>query len=109
MTLDPRPFVPSAPAEELLAHAGFLARLARALTDDAHAAADLVQETYRVALERPPRAGGALAGWLATVAANLARNARRGRRRRTERERGAARPERLDADGSALERLETQR
>lgn len=48
-------FEPIAP-DELLAHAGFLARLARELTRDEHVAADLVQETYRVALERPPRA-----------------------------------------------------
>src|SRR5262245_9721555 len=92
--------------DELLAHAGFLARLARELTKDEHAAADLVQETYRVALERPPRAEGTLRGWLATVLANLARNTRRSDARRGAREEAAARAELVEPAGQALERLE---
>jgi RNA polymerase sigma factor (sigma-70 family) len=95
--------------DELLAHAGFLARLARELTKDEHAAADLVQETYRVALERPPRTEGTLRGWLATVLANLARNMRRSDGRRSAREEAAARAELHEPDGQALERLELQK
>ncbi len=76
---------------------------------DPHSAADLVQDTYRVALERPPRRPGPLRGWLATVARSLARNARRGERRRVAREERAARPERLEAEQLALEKLEIQR
>ena len=45
----------SAPtAEELLAHTEWLTRLARALVGDA-AAGDVVQDTYEVALAKPPR------------------------------------------------------
>src|SRR5262245_66221072 len=82
-------------AEDLLAEAGFLGRLARGLVGDEHDAADLAQETMLAALGRPPRTVGSLRGWLATVAANLARNARRGEGARARREQAAARPERL--------------
>jgi len=95
-------------AEELLAEAGFLGRLARELVRGAERAEDLVQDTFVAALERPPRGRGALRGWLAIVARNLARNARRGERRRGEREGQAARPERVEAEELALERLELQ-
>jgi RNA polymerase sigma-70 factor (ECF subfamily) len=96
-------------AEELLEHASFLARLAREVVGDGERAADAVQEAYVVALERPPRSAAALRGWLATVVRNLARNARRGQDRRAQRERQAARPERLEASELALEKLEIQR
>lgn len=57
-------------AQELLAHQAFLRRLA---TDLVGADADdLVQEVWRKALERPPRHGRQLRGWLSRVARNLA-------------------------------------
>jgi len=95
--------------ERWLEEAGFLARIARELVGEAHGAEDLVQETWRVALEHPPRRSGPLRGWLATVAANLARNARRAGRTRKNREERVARPERLDDEPAALEKLELQR
>jgi len=97
------------PAEELLAEAGFLGRLARELVRGAERAEDLVQDTFVVALEQPPRERGALRAWLAVVARNLARNTRRGERRRGEREGEVARPERVEAEELSLERLELQR
>jgi RNA polymerase sigma-70 factor (ECF subfamily) len=103
--MDPADSIPSA---ELLAEAGFLSRLARGLVRDEHAAADLVQATWLVALERPPLERRSLRTWLATVAANLARNARRGERRAAERERRSARGERVEP-AIPLERLELQR
>ena len=72
-------------ADELLAHTDWLMQLARALVGDA-SAADVVQETYEVALTRPPRRDGALRPWLGGVARNLARMATRGRVRRERRE-----------------------
>ncbi len=96
-------------AEELLRHAGFLSRLARELVSDEHRAADVVQEVYVAALERPPRSAGALRGWLAKVVQNLARNAQRAESRRVRREEQVARPERLKPGDMALERLEIQR
>ena len=77
------------PIEELLRHAGWLRRLAAELVRDASAADDLVQETWVAALRRPPREGRAARSWLARVARNLARNARRGANRRVEHERRA--------------------
>jgi RNA polymerase sigma factor (sigma-70 family) len=76
----------SAPtADELLAHTEWLTRLARALVGDA-AAGDVVQDTYEVALAKPPRREGPLRPWLGGVARNVARMATRGRVRRERRE-----------------------
>ncbi len=105
--MNPRPGFVS--AEELLAEAGFLQRLARELVSDAHGASDLAQDTLVVALGHPPKAEGSLRGWLATVAANLARNARRSQQRRELREQSIARSELADGDELAQERLELQR
>ena len=72
-------------ADELLAHTEWLTRLARALVGDA-AAGDVVQDTYEVALAKPPKRHGALRPWLGGVARNVARMATRGRVRRERRE-----------------------
>src|SRR3954469_16105285 len=72
-------------ADELLEHTDWLTQLARALVGDA-SAADVVQETYEVALTRPPKTDGALRPWLGGVARNLAKMTVRGRVRRERRE-----------------------
>jgi RNA polymerase sigma-70 factor (ECF subfamily) len=72
-------------ADELLQHTDWLTKLARALVGDANAA-DVVQETYEVALAKPPQQDGALRPWLGGVARNLARMTTRGRVRRERRE-----------------------
>jgi RNA polymerase sigma factor (sigma-70 family) len=79
--------VESPTTEQLLAHTDWLMRLARALVGDA-AAADVVQETYVVALAQPPRNGP----WLAGVARNIARMTVRGRVRRERREQAVPPP-----------------
>jgi len=87
-------------SSDLLEHAGALRRLARGILGDAHAAEDVVQETWVRALERPPaRAGrdGTLSGWLASVARSLALRKKRGDARRDARE--AAAPPAADARG----------
>ena len=71
--------------EDLLAHAEWLGRVARALVGPG-AAADLVQDTFEVALTRPPVRPGPLRPWLAGVARNLARMTARGRGRQQRRE-----------------------
>jgi RNA polymerase sigma factor (sigma-70 family) len=76
------------PADELLAHTEWLHRLARALVGDA-AAGDVVQDTYEVALAKPPKREGPLRPWLGGVARNVARMATRGRVRRERREQHA--------------------
>lgn len=72
-------------ADELIEHTDWLTQLARALVGDAQAA-DVVQETYEVALAQPPKKEGALRPWLGGVARNLARMTTRGRVRREKRE-----------------------
>ena len=98
----------SAPSpEELLEHADWLGRLARALVGDA-AADDLVQETYEVALTQPPRREGPLRPWLAGVARNVARMRARGRARRERREGDADAPTEAPSPEELLARVETQ-
>jgi len=72
-------------AEELLAHTDWLTQLARALVGEA-AAADVVQDTFEVALNKPPKHDGPLRPWLGGVARNIARMTTRGRIRREARE-----------------------
>ncbi|MEM7311300.1 MAG: RNA polymerase sigma factor [Planctomycetota bacterium] len=71
-------------ARELLAHQTFLRRLSRDLVGED--ADDLVQEVWQRALERPPRHGRELRGWLGRIARNLAANRWSGEARRRERE-----------------------
>ena len=93
-------------ADELLAHAGWLHGLAARLVRDPERAADVVQDTWLVALERPPRGrGAALRRWLGAVARNLARRAGRDAAVRALHEGRAARPEGTGAE----ERLRLQR
>src|SRR5688500_8663142 len=100
--------VPSIPAEALLAHAAWVRRLARHLTADRELALDVEQDTLRAALEHAP-SDRPLEPWLARVAANFARRARRARARRAERERAAARAEAEPSSAAICERAELQR
>jgi RNA polymerase sigma factor (sigma-70 family) len=69
--------------EELLAHAGWLRRLAVSLVGPAAGADDLVQETWLAALRHPPARPGPLRPWLAQVLRNLVRMRRRAQGVRT--------------------------
>ena len=98
--------------ELILSHAGSLRRLARSLLADPHAAEDVLQETWLVAMQRPPgRLDGheSLGGWLRAVVRSLALKRRRGESRRDRRERAAARPESLSAADEVVERADTLR
>jgi len=89
------------PPQDLVAEAASLARIAAALVQSSHDRDDLVQETYRAALERPPRARadrGELRGWLAVVARRLFQRSRRDARLRAWNEARAARPEAVQPD-----------
>lgn len=97
MERTPMPQDLGAPPEAVRAHGAALRALARALLGDSAAADDAVQDTWVRYLERPPAAGAGLGGWLTTVLRNLVSNRRREEARRGERERGAARPEHVDA------------
>jgi len=90
----------------LLAHQGWVERLARGLVRDSSLAQDLAQEAWlvaRAAGDEPTR------GFLAGVVRNLKRNAARGARRRTAREVAAARPEALPSAAELVERAELAR
>src|SRR5262245_14855323 len=93
--------------EELLAHATFVRRLSRSLLRDPHDADDLEQETWRVALERPPSHSQNLQGWLTRVVQTFAHRSRRSAMRRAEHECGAARDAASATEEATLEQQET--
>ncbi len=70
----------------LLDHHKWVLHLARALSRDDASAADLAQDAWVRALERPPAHGGALRAWFGTVVRNLARDRARSAERRERRE-----------------------
>lgn len=74
------------PLGRLLARAGWLRRLARALVWDSDAAEDIVQETAIAAWLHRPDEDRPLAPWLAKVARHEAADHRRGEQRRLARE-----------------------
>ncbi|MEM8711843.1 MAG: RNA polymerase sigma factor, partial [Planctomycetota bacterium] len=111
--------------ERLQRHQARVRRLVCSLLRDEHAAEDIVQDAWVIAMRRPPstsRAASreeahpdALGSWFGRVAKNLALNARRGDRRRTDREERAGEERRFEGSGSAISsgeivaRLEVQR
>lgn len=82
---EPAPSRP-ATADELLAHADWVRRLARALLTDPNAADDVAQDAWIAALKRPPSAGDGMRAWWARVVRSSASNHRRSEARRTDRE-----------------------
>src|SRR5512144_556893 len=96
-------------SDELTRQVGSLRALARSLVRDEASSEDLVQDTLVVALERPPRNGASIRGWLATVARHLALDRARGERRRAAREQDVARSEVEGSSSDPLERLEIER
>jgi len=87
--------------ERLLQHSDWVRGLALRLVGDASRADDLVQETWRAALERPPRHAENLRGWLAAVVRNVARQLGRSDARRATREERAS----SDSDEPSLDEL----
>ena len=102
-----REAVPS--VDELLAHAGWLQRLAERLVGTGDQAEDLVQETWLAALRRGPRRGASLRPWLATVLRNFAASSARSRERRRWREEQHAPPEALPSTEELTARAEASR
>src|SRR5262245_16640480 len=84
--------------------------LAQSLLGDAHAAEDVVQETWLACLRHPGALPEKVSAWLGTVTKHLALRRARGESRRRARERRAAAPERLEAlQQRTLEREEALR
>lgn len=95
--------------ETLLSHRNFVRGLARALVSDPDLAEDLVQETWLVALRRPPRNTESPLSWLAAVTRSLAGSFYRNEGRRDKRERTAARREAVESTDEIVERLSFQK
>ncbi|MCB9891467.1 MAG: sigma-70 family RNA polymerase sigma factor [Planctomycetes bacterium] len=97
--------------EHLLQHRAWLERLVRALVRDDHVAADVLQETWTAAVERPPRTERTSQerAWLAGVARNWARRIARNDTRRRQREERAAQRGSDPASVETLERMDVQR
>jgi hypothetical protein len=94
------------PPETLLAHTGWMRRLARSLVRDDAQAEDVVQDAVAAAMRRPPRDALALPAWLATAVRNGARQLWRGDLRRARREDAAARPEAVPGTAEVVARAE---
>jgi len=88
--------------EDLLARSSWIRPLARRLLPDADEADDIVQETCLAFLRRPPRSVETSGGWLGRVVRNLVARSRQARARREDRERRAARPERISVTPDEL-------
>ena len=95
--------------DQLLAHRAWVGRLAAALAPDEARAADLEQEVWRRALERPPGPLAAPRAWLRTVLRRARRDQWRGNVRRHARERAGARHEALPSTADLVARAEVQR
>ncbi len=100
---------PAIPPDVLVAHAGFVRRLAFTLLRDDADADDAAQEALVRGLSTGPREGGARRAWLATVVRNVARRLRRGEGRHRARERASARLDRAESALDAAARQETLR
>jgi RNA polymerase sigma-70 factor (ECF subfamily) len=92
---------------DLLTHAAWVHRLARALLRDDALAQDVAQETLAAAIEQRPAFAGPqqLRGWLRTVVRRIAFAARRARHERLLREAHAARTDGDDVERQAADQL----
>src|SRR5262245_65268913 len=93
------------PPEELVAHAGFVRRIAYAILRDDADADDAAQETLAKAMTDGPRVPAARRSWLAAVVASVARGFQRAGSRRHARERRASR---AAATAAAVDRKRTR-
>src|SRR5262249_11619266 len=94
---------------DLLEQAEWIRSLARRLVGSGDRAADVAQDAWVIALDRPPRAGSTIRLWLKAVVTHLASRSARAEQRRERRERRVARPESLPSAADLVERATTQR
>jgi RNA polymerase sigma-70 factor (ECF subfamily) len=95
--------------DELLTHAAGVRSLAHALVADVSSADDVVQETWRVALERGVPRNVQLGAWLAGIVRRIAHGFGRGEARRRARERAGARDEALSSTAELCDRAALHR
>ncbi len=99
----------SIPPDVLVAHAGFVRRIAFAILRDDADADDATQEALGRGLTAGPTEAGARRSWLGTVVRNQARRLLRRESRMAARERAVARPEATGDVVDAVVRQETLR
>jgi RNA polymerase sigma factor (sigma-70 family) len=92
----------------LLEHSAWVRGLVRALVQDPGQVDDVVQETWKAAIEEPRRSWLDPRAWLGGIARNLARETNRRDARRARREEGSARPEQLPSTDELVEKAELQ-
>lgn len=96
--------------DALLSEAPFVRRLAQTLArGDSNAAEDLEQQTWLQVLQHGPDRLERPRSWLAKVVRSVAANSGRGDRRRRDRERRAARPDRVPSSAELAMREERRR
>ncbi len=95
--------------EALLGYQDWIQGLAQSLVGKGESAADVVQDTWMTALERPPRDAGNLKSWLASVARHALSQQRRGKARRQVRENQANVAPDLPSPEEVLERESLRR
>jgi len=96
-------------AEQLLADAAWLRRLAASLAGNAADADDLVQESWIAVWRRRPEADRSLRPWLAKVVRDVAGMTRRSERRRVAREQAAVDPREVVSPAAMLEQVRLHR
>lgn len=95
--------------EDLLSHVEWVRRLAATLVSGAPDADDVAQETWRVALEHPPRHAGNLRHWLALAARNVARRLGAATRRHSDPQGRIVPPALAPSAAEMVERAQLQR
>ena len=89
--------------ESLLAHQDFIHALARRLVLDESDADDISQQTWLAAIESPPQTSRSPRNWLKKIARNFALMAYRTDKNRRQREKVAARRERIPSAAEIYE------
>jgi RNA polymerase sigma-70 factor (ECF subfamily) len=97
------------PVTTLLEHREWVRRLARTLVRDEATADDLAQDTWVVAISRPPAHASSLRAWLGRVTRSLALNRRRAARRRASHERTGSRAEAVRSSDDVVAEAEAHR
>jgi len=94
--------------QSLLDHAAFVHAVARGLLGPSNAE-DVAQDTWLRALRSKRTPATEAKSWLGAIARNRARDVSRGERKRSERERVAAKPEAIESVDTTYARLAAQR
>jgi RNA polymerase sigma factor (sigma-70 family) len=95
--------------EDLLQHSDWVRSLARQLVVDSAQVDDLVQDTWMVALRRPPSHANNLRAWLGRVVTSLAQSTWRSETRRNVREEATARTEALPSTADLVQQASMSR